>query len=304
MKCVSPVILKNQSARLLRTIEVPCGKCVPCLEQRRAQWSIRLREELKNSVSSLWLTLTYSEENLPFSEETGEPTLSKRDLQLFLKRLRKYLDKGRIIYDFENKPIKSSKNSQKIRYFACGEYGSKFDRPHYHIMLFNVDVKNEYLVNLAWSVKKEKLLTPIGRVDFGSVTDASIHYTAGYILQQYESDFEGRQKPFILHSIGIGKDYFTDEKISWHKNSLNTCYNTREGYKFPLPRYYQEKIFTDEKMAVSAKKNAYSKCSEQKSRTALEKDYPDVLDQIRVKQLRIQRYGEIRSKRLTKDKKL
>lgn len=49
------------------------------------------------------------------------PYLSKRILQLFLKRLRKYLDK----YE-----------GQKIRFFATGEYGPTSFRPHFHILLY------------------------------------------------------------------------------------------------------------------------------------------------------------------------
>jgi len=158
----------------------------------------------------------------------------------------------------------------------------------------------EYLISEAWT-KDEK---PLGFIQFGKVTNASIHYTSGYLLQQYVQDFEGRQKPFILHSLGIGRSYLTDKKIAWHQESLNTCYHTRTGDRFPLPRYYQEKIFADQKNQVSAIKSAYSKRAEVKSALSLEKDYPDPLDQIRVKQLRIERYGELRSKRLTKDKQL
>lgn len=45
------------------------------------------------------------------------PTLSKTDVQKFLKRLRKNYGK-------------------KVRYFICGEYGPKSFKPHYHILFF------------------------------------------------------------------------------------------------------------------------------------------------------------------------
>ena len=47
-------------------------------------------------------------------------SLRKRDFQLFMKRLRKkYSD-------------------DRIRFYACGEYGSETFRPHYHAILFGL----------------------------------------------------------------------------------------------------------------------------------------------------------------------
>ena len=50
------------------------------------------------------------------------PYLRKTDLQLFFKRLRYYVSK--------------QCPSEKVRYFAVGEYGPVHFRPHYHILLF------------------------------------------------------------------------------------------------------------------------------------------------------------------------
>ncbi|WP_209313267.1 MULTISPECIES: hypothetical protein [Enterobacterales] len=52
--------------------------------------------------TNCWLTLTYADEHLPWTEY-GFPTLDRRDVTLFLKRLRKAIA-----------PL-------KIRYFGCGE---------------------------------------------------------------------------------------------------------------------------------------------------------------------------------------
>ena len=89
---------------------VPCGKCIACLHNKRSDWQFRLRQEHKASKSSMFVTLTYRRKFLP---EGG--SLSKRDLQLFLKRLRK------------------KDESVKIRYYAVGEYGSQRKRAHYHL---------------------------------------------------------------------------------------------------------------------------------------------------------------------------
>lgn len=52
---------------------------------------------------------------------SGIAVLSKRDVQLFLKRLRKYVYKN---------------TRERLRYFIVGEYGPKTYRPHYHLLLF------------------------------------------------------------------------------------------------------------------------------------------------------------------------
>ena len=70
---------------------------------------------------NIFLTLTYDNDNLPAPLENSPINpLVKRDLQLFIKRLRKRFP------------------DQRIRYFACGEYGGASMRPHYHLILFGL----------------------------------------------------------------------------------------------------------------------------------------------------------------------
>ena len=87
--------------------------------------------EARDHVSNLFITLTYKDSALPENEyidpETGAyeqspvHTLRRRDVQLFLKRLRK-------------------NSGQEIRYYGCGEYGDETFRPHYHLILFGLDL--------------------------------------------------------------------------------------------------------------------------------------------------------------------
>lgn len=93
-------------------IQLPCGQCLGCRLERSRKWAVRCMLEASLHEQNCFLTLTYAPEHLP---ENG--SLVKRDLTLFFKRLRKTYGEG-------------------IRYFACGEYGERFDRPHYHVILF------------------------------------------------------------------------------------------------------------------------------------------------------------------------
>ena len=115
--CVKMVFVKSKE------MQVPCGKCPECVKAKYYSWLFRLDKELERSDNPLFVTLTMRDEHLTWTNQ-GNPTLCKRDLQLFFKNLEKH----------EN----LSYLSKKIKYYAVGEYGSRTKRPHYHIILFNV----------------------------------------------------------------------------------------------------------------------------------------------------------------------
>lgn len=64
---------------------VPCGKCPSCLANQRQEWVFRLKQEYEASVFAIFVTLTYSDENLP-----KDLSVNKKDIQDFHKRLRKH----------------------------------------------------------------------------------------------------------------------------------------------------------------------------------------------------------------------
>jgi len=145
--------------------------------------------------------------------------ISKRDPQLFMKRLRKA-------------------NEQKIRYYLCGEYGGRTWRPHYHLILFNADIRT---VQPAWS---------LGQIHYGTVTGASVGYCLKYMskkgkVPQHARD--DRQPEFALMSKGIGRNYLTDEVRRWHHDDiLNRMYCvTSDGKKVSMPRYYKDKLYSE-----------------------------------------------------------
>lgn len=209
---------------------VPCGKCFACLSNRRAEWTFRLKQELKSSASAAFVTLTYDDEYLPFASN-GYPMVSKTDVQLFMKRLRKAFE-----------PF-------KIRYFLVSEYGSNTLRPHYHFILFNhpLDLDLHSSVIKAWNK---------GHVHIGQCTGASISYCAKYCLSFAELSKE-YVRPFMLCSRrpGIGQSYLTPQMENWHREDLKE-YVIDDGRKNRLPRYYSKKLFDDsDKVEMSERKN-------------------------------------------------
>lgn len=220
MDCVNPKsIWPHRSEAWLEkheeySVSVPCGKCLVCLQKLRAEWCFRLEMEHRYSTGALFVTLTYDEKHL-----RSDCNLSKRDVQLFLKRLRKRHGPG-------------------IRYFAVGEYGTRFGRPHYHILLFNCTQDN--LVRVAW---QDVAGDAIGLVHIGSVSSASIAYCTKYIIQP-DVEVGERTKPFRLMSrgYGIGGRYLSDEMVAWHRDGLRN-YAMRFHEKVSLPRFYRSKIW-------------------------------------------------------------
>ncbi|QCS36808.1 replication initiation protein [Tortoise microvirus 111] len=189
---------------------VACGQCLECLQQRSIEWSHRIMDEVSLHNSCCFLTLTYKDNPV---------NLVKRDLQLFVKRLRKALE------------------PQKIRYFACGEYGAKRARPHYHMIIFGWrpdDLEYFFTDAHGFAVYQSPFVAErwsLGYVTVGDVTLETAKYCAKYLQKLQDTD--GLEPPFLLMStrpgIGYGvidESMLVDDKI-YH-----------EGNYIKLPRYY------------------------------------------------------------------
>ena len=166
---------------------VSCGQCYACLQNKRVEWTFKLEQELKVSKTAWFITLTYNHDNLVFGENQI-PTLYVADLQKFIKRCRQYQKRN-------------TNSEQTIRYFACGEYGEKNDRPHYHLIMFNLHPKTLNNLQKLWSIynKSNKTYDPIGQIKVGTVTTASIHYTTKYIINRF-GEYDNKLKPFVIMS--------------------------------------------------------------------------------------------------------
>lgn len=211
---------------------LPCGHCMPCRVRRKEEWTMRLLHELDRK-SACFVTLTYSPENCPAS-------LQVADLQRFFKRLRK--------------------DVSGIKYYAVGEYGDSFGRPHYHAIVFGLSGSEAgRVVRDNWS---------FGFVKVGSCTVASIHYVTGYVTKKIygekSKDAYGDNKPpFAVMSRGLGLDW-----AKAHVSELSRGYVIRHGVKVAMPRYYGKKLELGDMrregalLASEAKRRAVAKLTE------------------------------------------
>lgn len=217
--------------RMATFVYVPCGKCEACLSKRRTAWTMRLNNELKESESCYFITLTYDENHVPWKviNRGGYVDyvqhVSKKDCQLFLKRLRKAL-----------RPF-------KVRYFLVSEYGPQTLRPHYHMILFNFpnELKSkiyEYIDN-AWG---------LGFIQISPISSARINYVTSYCLDS-SSLPEYLDKNFMLCSRrpGIGLSHICDPAIvdyyTRNMDGLAILEKNGKPCKVSMPRYYRDKLF-------------------------------------------------------------
>lgn len=200
---------------------VPCGKCAFCLVNRRSQWMFRVFQEMKCQDNPGWfLTLTYDERHVKRAVD-GRLSLRFRDVQLFIKKLRKA--------------------KWYVKYICVGEYGSKTRRPHYHMLVWT-DAPLLQLERL-WSDKKG---VPLGKIHFGRISMQSAMYTLKYIIQPKQPEGEGIERTRAQFSKGIGLGYLSGRVYDYHTFDYDepvfVC--MVDGRKVALPKYYKYKIFT------------------------------------------------------------
>ena len=186
-------------------IEVPCQECEQCKADKAKEWAFRCMAEEKEWKYNYVINLTYNDENLPkakkIDEETGEvvettsPTLNYPDVQKFKKDLQRYWK-----YHF---------NEDNIRFEVAGEYGETNKRPHYHMIAFNLDIRdlkdhgktkkgsNEYLSETIQKIWGK------GWVTIGDVNEKSIQYIANYTLKKIKGSLEEQK----YKGIGICPEF-------------------------------------------------------------------------------------------------
>lgn len=255
-------------------VMINCGRCIGCRLEKSRQWALRSVLESKMHDENCFLTLTYRPESL---KEPQDYSLKKEHLQRFFKELRRNQDK-------------------KIRYFACGEYGEKLNRPHFHVCLFGYDPPDKVFYkqtsqghNLYISEFLEKIWS-FGFVVVGELTFESVAYTARYITKKitgdkaeshYQAIYEETgelielEPEFCLMSRrpGIGKEFYTKYKGDCYpKDSI-----TVRGVKMKPPSYF-DKLYEEEEpdhhreLSIKRKKAFYSRLEEQHSKRLMDKE--------------------------------
>lgn len=192
--------------------------------------------ECSERSDNSFVTLTYSDENLP-----PGGTLRPRDLQLFMKRLRKAF-------------------GGKLRYYGVGEYGDKSERPHYHLALFGYPQCSRGMTAIQRNGKCCQWCDLVaaswglGRIFIGELNEQTAAYVAQYVTKKLTSKedpaLNGRHPEFARMSNrpGIGGD-FADEVASTlltyglDKTLEDVPISLRHGAReLPLGQYMRKRI--------------------------------------------------------------
>jgi hypothetical protein len=219
---------------------------------RARDWATRLTHEASQHAASCFVTLTFSDAHLP-----DDYSVSVRDTQLFMKRLRK-------------------RHGKAIRFFACGEYGDTNSRPHYHFALFGVDFSSDRYLwrrtpsgHLQYRSRALEELWPYGNSEIGSLTVQSAGYIARYItkkitgkladthyrrLHPLTGELVQVRPEFVVMSRrpGIGASWLGKYKC----DAFPSDFVVIEGQKRPVPRYYLNALQEDERDSVILKRLA------------------------------------------------
>ena len=209
---------------------VPCGKCECCKDKKAREWACRaMCESQCSNAIPYFVTLTYNDSCLP---KNG---VRKGSCQRFMKRLR-------INYERLTGCV------SQIRYFICAEYGSKTKRPHYHALLWNLDILNADeivdLIQRSWSFAVSKKYynkvsdavdvygkpiykymdgkTPrcmYGYIKVSPVTEGRVRYCMKYMRKDAEIP-RGCKNVFFLSSRrgGIGRDWLEHKLKEFRDN--------------------------------------------------------------------------------------
>lgn len=261
-----PIRLKQpieSKDRWINEISVPCGKCARCIQRRKMEWTFRMMHEMSESKTAYFVTLTYAPEWVPYNkygrkvlvetrekdlklrlEEQGRKRITKtwkkkqpdRSIQGYLKRLRTNTERSNKKGIVRMEHLENNlQHTDKIKFYAAGEYGQERHRPHYHLIIYNASKRE---IEKAWEY---------GHVHVVKANEQLIAYLMKYLEKQLGQEQDKlKPKEFNIMSEGIGAGYVKKMK-NWHKANKDVLYvRMKSGILVPMPRYIRNLIFNEE----------------------------------------------------------
>lgn len=227
--------------------------------------------EAKQHEQNCVVTLTYDNDHLPANK-----SIVPEHAVEFMKRLR---DNERYRRQKENdctvrRPIKT---------YGCAEYGEKYGRPHYHIILFGYDFSDKKTIRLALPKSKNEEAGKggyytsdildhtwgMGQCQLMDLTFDSAAYVARYVMKkltgQQASHYGDRlpEQTVCICQKGIGKEWYTKNKHKIYTNDLMFI----NGQKIKPVKYYDKQYeieHTESYKQIKEKRNNENKINLQK----------------------------------------
>lgn len=229
-------VLPVYSSKYKRSFYKTCGVCQSCKIRDTMFYSALCEYEHKKHGVATFLTLTYDDfhisELLRFNQLNQQvATLSRTHFTNFLNDLKYYL-KSKNLFNPENL-------HQDFSYLYVGEYGGngqKFDRPHFHSLLFGLD----------YAILK-KIIPDIWQKGIFT-SDPILNGGIRYVLKYVEKNLKGQlakmiyddnniERPFMRHS-----NYFAQELIDTATEKNNYTIPYKNNTRISLSGYHLNKL--------------------------------------------------------------
>lgn len=248
-----PIVFDIKKAHNDEHMQVPCGRCIGCRLDRSREWALRCVNEAQMHDKNMFITLTYSDENLPPLGSLSVPKYETRELpdgsykkvqiessdfQKFMKRLRQHEARQA---KKENREIK------EIKYYMAGEYGEFGGRPHYHSCIFGIRFNDlwpwRYSEGSNQTIYRSPTLEKLWKLGYSSVGDVtyeSAAYTARYILKKQTGKKSLDQYCKIDQETGeILEEIAPEYNCMSRRNPIGkTWYEKYKGDLYPKDSYH------------------------------------------------------------------
>lgn len=214
-------------------ITAPCGHCLECVRARRNQLFSRMvcEQYSHGDIPAVFFTLTYNDLNLP-----SDRSVSVDDVRMFFNRFYLYL--RREGYDVD---------SNSVRHIYFSEYCPSSGRPHYHGLIFGLDVKKRWPFYLDFVDWLEKCWGK-GFVHAKHFEPRGFKYVCKYLLK--ESNVPDGCKPNFwcgsrvgggIGSPALACSEFVHQALNSKNFKMCLCVNG-QLVKFTLPKYLRDKL--------------------------------------------------------------
>ncbi len=216
-------------------VSVDCGRCMECRKKKGRDWQMRLSEEMRAADKrAYFVTWTFSDEGLKelrglLKEEDQERVYEnfEDENQMCRIAVRRMLERWRKRY------------GRSLRHWIVTEKGqSNTERIHMHGIVWTDEDKND--IDKYWKY---------GIVDIGKkgVSEASAGYLVKYMSKIDVKHKEYKSKVFASKGIGAGYLKRRDSKRHvYNGEDTKTDYKTRDLVTLPIPKYFRDKLWTDQ----------------------------------------------------------
>lgn len=214
----------------IKYVPIGCGRCYECRKQRRMEWVSRLMFEADHNRHRGWfVTFTVSDASMKrfyakmFEDNGGEeiPYYSRLNgamavgVKWWRERVRKMTGKS-------------------PRFWLCTELGEENGRIHMHGFVWNNNIEIFDLWDYGW-----KMVKPLER--------SKIKYATKYVFKTLPAHKKYVPKIFCSNGIGAGyESTYNAGNNAYAGENTDERYRTNNGYFIALPRYYRNKLYSEE----------------------------------------------------------